>query len=53
MIQTNRNQHEAQQPSLAPRELNLDELCAVAGGRFVQTTRPDPVIYPVIQNQAS
>lgn len=51
MIQTNQNQREAQQPSPALRELNLDELRAVAGGCFVQTTRPEPVIYPVVQNE--
>jgi len=56
MIFTNHKQHQAQQPSAAPRELNLDELRAVAGGIVVQKTRPDPSVYdpsvyPVVQNE--
>jgi hypothetical protein len=50
MIFTSHKQLQAQQQSEALRELNLDELRAVTGGIFVQNTRPDPVIYPVIQN---
>ena len=48
MIHTNQSQCEAQQPSSAPRELNLAELRAVAGGSVVHNTRPDPTVYPEI-----
>ncbi|MEO8154995.1 MAG: hypothetical protein ABI605_18165, partial [Rhizobacter sp.] len=52
MIHTSQIQRETQQPSSALRELNLDELRAVAGGLVVQNTRPDPVIYPYVQNNS-
>ena len=37
------------QPAL--RELTLSELREVAGGLRGQVARPDPTMYPIIQNQ--
>ena len=51
MTHANQTQPEAQQPNSMVRELNLSELRAVVGGLVVQKTRPDPTVYPVIQNQ--